>query len=111
MAITIVAKSLLLLSQSPLTNPLSGPLLRSQGRIFYSGSPGEKAGLISKEGGVCQSGNLSIVHTEFNKAAACFEELQFSVIYTKILELTLNICNLNNLSYDGMDKYATKTTV
>ena len=61
MAITIVAESLLLLSQSPLTNPLSGPLLRSQGRMFYSGSPGEKARLISKEGSVFQSTNPSIV--------------------------------------------------
>ena len=110
MAITIVVESFLLLSQSPLTNPSSGPLLRSQGRIFYSGSPGEKAGLISKEGGICQSANPSIVHTEFNKAATCLEELQFPVIYTKILELMLNICSSNNLSYDGMDKYATKTT-
>ena len=91
MAITIVAKSLLLLSQSHLTNPSSGPLLRSQGGIFHSGSPGEKARLISEEGSVCQSANPSIVHTEFDKAAACFEELQFSVIYTKILELMLNI--------------------
>ena len=91
MAITIVAESLLLLSQSHLTNPPSGPLLRSQGRIFYSGSPGEKARLISKEGSVHQSANPSIVPTEFDKAAACFEELQFSVIYIKILELMLNI--------------------
>ena len=91
MAVTIVTKSLLLLRQSHLTNPSSGPLLRSQGRIFYSGSPGEKARLISKEGGVHQSTNPSIIPTEFDKAAACFEELQFSVIYTKILELTLNI--------------------
>ena len=68
MAITIIAKLLLLLSQSPLTNPLSGPLLRSQGRIFYSGSPQEKARLISEEGSVHQSTNLSIVHTEFNKS-------------------------------------------
>ena len=37
MAITIVIESLLLLSQSPLTNPSSGPLLRSQGGIFHSG--------------------------------------------------------------------------
>ena len=81
----------LLLSQSHLTNPSSGPLLRSQGRIFYLGSPGEKAGLISEEGSVHQSANPSIIPTEFNKAAACFEELQFSVIYTKILELILNI--------------------
>ena len=84
MAVTIVIESLLLLSQSPLTNLLSGPLLRSQGRIFYSGSPGEKAGLISEEGSICQTTNLSIVHTEFDKAATCFEELQFPVIYTKI---------------------------
>ena len=91
MAITIVAESLLILSQSHLTNPSSGPLLRSRGRMFYSGSPGEKAGLISKEGSVCQSTNPSIIPSEFNKAAACFEGLQFSVIYTKILELTLNI--------------------
>ena len=109
MAITIVAKSLLLLSQSLLTNPLSGPLLRSKGRIFYSGFPGEKAGLTSKEGGVCQSTNLSIVHTEFYKAATCFKDLQFPVIYTKILELTLNICSSDNLSYNGTYKYATKT--
>ena len=59
--------------------------------MFYSGSPREKAGLISKEGSVCQSTNPSIVPTEFDKAAACFKELQFSVIYAKILELTLNI--------------------
>ena len=91
MAVTIVIESLLLLSQSHLTNPLSGPLLRSQGRIFYSGSPGKKARLISKEGCVHQSANPSIVPTEFNKAAVCFKELQFSVVYTKILELTLNI--------------------
>ena len=75
MAIIIVAESLLLLSQSHLTNPSSGPLLRSQGRMFYSGSPIEKAGLISKECGVHQSANPSIVPTEFDKAAACFEEL------------------------------------
>ena len=110
MAITIVVESLLLLSQSPLTNPSSGPLLRSQGRIFHSGSPGEKAGLISKEGRVHQSANPSIVHTEFDKAVTCLKELQFPVIYTKTLELMLNICSSNNLSYDGMDKYATKTT-
>ena len=78
--------------------------------MFYSGSPGEKARLISKEGSICQSTNPSIVHTEFNKAATCLKELQFPVIYTKILELMLNICSSNNLSYDGMDKYATKTT-
>ena len=59
--------------------------------MFYTGSPGEKARLISKEGSVCQSANPSIVPTKFDKAAGCFEELQFSVIYTKILELTLNI--------------------
>ena len=111
MAVIIVAESLLLLSQSPLTNPLSGPLLRGQGRIFYSGSPGEKAGLISKVGGVCQTTNLSIVCTVFNKAATCFKELQYPVIYTKILELMLNIHSSNNLSYNGMDKYGTKTTV
>ena len=93
MAITIVAKSLLHLSQSHLTNPSSGPLHRSQGGMFYLGSPGEKARLISKEGGVCQSASPSIVPTEFDKAAACFEELQFSVICTKILELTLNVCS------------------
>ena len=111
MAITIVIESLLLLSQSPLTNPSSGPLLRSQGGIFYSGSPGKKAGLISKKGGICQSANPSIVHTEFDKAPTCLEELQFPVIYTKILELTLNICSSKkNLSYNGMDKYGTKTT-
>ena len=91
MAITIVAKSLLLLSQSHLTNPSSGPLLRSQDRILYSGSPGEKARLISKEGSVHQSTNPSIVLTDFDKAAACLGELQFTVIYTKILELMLNI--------------------
>ena len=106
-AITIVVKSFLLLSQSPLTNPLSGPLLRSQGGILYSGSPGEKARLIREEGSIHQSANLSIVHTEFDKAATCFKELQFPVIYTKILELMLNIHSSNNLSYDGMDKYAT----
>ena len=110
MPVTIVTESLLLLSQSPLTNPSSGPLLRSQDGIFYSGSPGEKARLISKEGGVCQSANLSIDHTEFDKAATSIEEVQFPVIYTKILELTLNIHSSNNLSYNGMDKYATKTT-
>ena len=93
MVVTIVIESLLLLGQSPLNNPSSGPLLRSQGGIFHSGSPGEKAGLISKEGGICQSTNPSIVHTEFNKAATCLKELQFPVIYTKILELTLNICS------------------
>ena len=52
--------------------------------MFYSGSPGEKAGLISEEGGVCQSTYLSIVPTELDKAAACFKGLQFFVIYTKI---------------------------
>ena len=83
MAITIVVESLLLLSQSPLTNPSSGPLLRSHGRIFHSGSPGEKARLISKEGSIHQSTNPSIGHTEFDKAATCLEELQFPVIYTK----------------------------
>ena len=77
MLITIVAKSLLLQSQSHLTNPSSGPLLRSWGRTFYSGPPGEKARLISEEGGVCQSTNPSIVSTKFDKAAACFEKLQF----------------------------------
>ena len=111
MAITIVVESLLLLSQSPLTNPSSGPLLRSQGRIFHSGSPGEKARLISEEGSICQSANPSIVHTEFDKAATCLKELQFPVIYTKILELTLNICSSNNLIYDGMNKYTTKITM
>ena len=110
MAITIVAESLLLLSQSPLTNSSSGPLLRSQGGIFYLGSPGKKARLTSKEGSVCQSANLSIVQAEFDKAATCFKELQFPVIYTKILELMLTICSSDNLSYDGTDKYATKTT-
>ena len=84
-------KSLLLLSQSCLTNPSSGPLLRSQGGIFYSGSPGKKARLISEEGSVCQSANPSIVHTKFNKAATCFEELQFPVIYIKILDLTFAV--------------------
>ena len=74
---TIVAKSLLLQSQSHLTNQSSGPLLRKLGRTFYSGPPGEKARLISKEGGVCQSANPSIVSTKFNKAAVCFEKLQF----------------------------------
>ena len=111
MAVTIVAESLLLLSQSHQTNPSSGPLLRSQGRIFYSGSPGEKARLISEGGSVCQSTNPSIVLTEFDRAAACFEELQFSVICITILELTLNIHSWNSLSYGGTDKYAVKTTV
>ena len=110
MVITIVIESLLLLSQSPLTNPSSGPLLRSQGRIFHSGSPGEKARLISKEGSICPSTNPSIVYTEFNKAANCLKELQFPVIYTKILELMLNIHSSNNLIYDSMNKYTTKTT-
>ena len=91
MAITIVAESLLLLSQSHLTNPSSGPPLRSQGRMFYSGSPAEKARLISKEGSVCQSAYPSIVPNKFDKAAVCFAELQFFVIYTKILEVMLNI--------------------
>ena len=77
MAVTIVVKSLLLLSQSPLTNPSSGPLLSSQSGIFHSGSPGKKARLISKEGSICQSANPSIIHAEFDKAATCFEELQF----------------------------------
>ena len=108
MAVTIVVESLLLLRQSPLTNPSSGPLLRSQGRIFHSGSPGEKAGLISKEGGICQSANPSIVHTEFDKAATCLKESQFPVICTKILELMLNIYISNNVIYDGMKKYTTK---
>ena len=45
--------------------------------MFYLGPPGEKARLISKEGGVCQSTNLSIVSTMFHKAAVCFEKLQF----------------------------------
>ena len=108
MAITIVAESSLLLSQSHLTNPSSGPLLRSQGRLFYSGSPGEKAWLISKEGSVCQSANPFVVHTEFNKATACFEELQFSAIYTKILELMLNIHSWKSLSYSGTDSMQLK---
>ena len=43
--------------------------------MFYSGPPGEKARLISEEGGVCQSANLSIGSTKF--------------VYTKILTLTL----------------------
>ena len=63
--------------QSHQTNPSSGPLLRSQGRTFDSGPPREKARLISKEGGVCQSANPSIVSTKFDKAAVCFEKLQF----------------------------------
>ena len=96
--------------QSTLTNPSSGPLLRSQGRIFHSGSPGEKARLISKEGSICQSANPSIVYTEFDKAANCLKELQFPVIYTKILELTLNIHSSNNLIYNSTTKYTTKTT-
>ena len=50
-----------------------------------------------------------LLFTEFNKAAACFEELQFSVIYTKILELTLKIHSQNSLSYGGTDEYAVKT--
>ena len=75
---------------------------------FTQGSPGEKARLFSKEGSVCQSTNPSIVRTEFNKAAACLKDLQIAVIYTKIIELMLNICSLNNLSYDSMDKYTTK---
>ena len=100
MAITIVAiESLLLLSQSPLTNPSSGPLLSSQGGIFQSGSPGEKARLISEEGGIYQSANPSIINTEFDKEATCLEEVTISVIYTRILELTLNICKVaNNLN-------------
>ena len=49
------------------------------------------AELISREGSVCQTSCLSLVPAEFDKAAACFEELQFTVIYTKVLELTLNI--------------------
>ena len=111
MAVTIVIKSLLLLSQSPLTNPSSGPLLSSQGRIFHSGYPGKKARLISKEGSVCQSTNQSTIHTEFDKAATSLEELQFLVIYARILELTLNIHSSNNLIYDGTNKYTTKITM
>ena len=98
------------LSQSPLTNTSSGPLLSSQGRIFHSGSPGKKARLISKEGGIYQSPNPSIIHTDFNKAATCHKELQFPVIYARILELTLNIHSSNNLIYDGTNKYTTKIT-
>ena len=111
MAITIVVESLLLLSQSPLTNPSSGPLLSSQGGIFCSSSPGKEAGLISKEGGIHQTANPSIIHTEFDKAATCLKELQFPVIYAKILELMLNICSSNNLIYDGTNKYTTKITM
>ena len=66
--------------------------------------------MISKEGGICQSANMSIVPTEFDKAAACFKELQFAVNYTKILVLTLNIHSSNSLSYGSTDKYAVKTT-
>ena len=110
MAVTIVVESLLLPRQSTLTNPSSGPLLRSQGRIFHSGSPGEKVRLISKEGNICQSPNPSIFHTEFDKAATSLEELQFPVICTKILELMLNIRSSNNLIYNSTNKYTTKTT-
>ena len=77
---------------------------------FTQVPPGEKARLISKEGSFCQSANPSIVPTEFDKAAACFEELQFAVIYTKILVLTLNIHSSNSKSYGSTDKYAVKTT-
>ena len=57
--------------------------------MFYSGPPGEKARLISKEGGVCQSANLSIVSTKFDKAAACFKILQFLLFTQRFLGLTL----------------------
>ena len=77
MAVTVVIELLLLLSQSPLTNPPSGPLLSSQGGIFPSGFLGKKARLISKEGSIYQSTYPSIIHTEFHKAATCLEELQF----------------------------------
>ena len=82
----------------------------SQGWIFHSGSPGEKARLISKEGSIHQSANPSIIHTEFDKAATCLKELQFPVIYARILELTLNICSSNNLICNGVNKYTTKIT-
>ena len=111
MAITIVIKLLLLLSHSPLTTPLSGLILSSQYGIFHSGSPGKKARLISEEGDICQSVNPSIIYTEFDKAATCLEELQFPVIYTRILELMLNICSSNNLIYNGTNKYTTKITI
>ena len=110
MVVTIVVESLLLLSQSPLTNPLSGPLLSSQGGIFHSGIPGKKAGLISEEGSIHQFANPSIIHTEFDKAATCLKELQFPVINTRILELMLNIHSSNNLIYNGTNKYTTKIT-
>ena len=59
--------------------------------MFYSCSPGEKARLINKEVSVHQSANPYIVPTKFDKAAVCFTELQFFIIYTKILEVMLNI--------------------
>ena len=66
---------------------------------------------MSKEGSICQSANPSCIYTEFDKAATCLKELQFPVIYTRILELMLNICSSNNLIYDGMNKYITKITM
>ena len=79
MAVMIVANSLLLLSQFHQTNPL--PELRiptkEKDRLVYLGSPGGKAGWISREGIACQP-TLPISHssTKFDKAAACFQELQ-----------------------------------
>ena len=51
------------------------------------------ARLISGEGSVCQTACPSLIPTEFDKAAACPKELQLTVIYTKVLELMLNIHN------------------
>ena len=76
MAITIVVESILLLSQSHLTNPL--PKLRTPTRnqdgIVYLGSFQGKARLISSEGGVCQTTYPSLIPIEFDKAASCSKE-------------------------------------
>ena len=81
MAITIVVESLLFLSQSPLTNPLSGPLLSSQGGILHLGSPRKKARLISKEGSVHQSANPSIFHTELTKQPPALKSYNSCYLY------------------------------
>ena len=81
MAVTIVIESLLLLSQSPLTNPLSGALLSSQGRTLHPGSPGKKARLISEEGSIHQSANLSIIHTEFDKQPPALKSYNSCYLY------------------------------
>ena len=92
MVTTIVTESSLLLSWSHLTSPLSKlrTLIKKSRQNILPRFPQGKARLINGEGSVCQTTCLSL-STEFDKAAACFEELQFAVTYTKALELKLNI--------------------